>query len=342
LKIVRLFQKLNQGGTVLSGLELMRSVLKAYSVENETFLNRVKDTYQDIGFDQDEIIKLIFLFQDNARKDITDIDDKDSAFINEKGQRLMLSLDATRDFLKHAGLYDYFKAVRPSIIPLTFIAYHLFHSATSDDQLRGYFDNSETGNTNFHPMRKWLMLSYLNNVFKRGNGWVPDKTGKFKLLDKIKEYKSTAFPTEELFATYEAHSLHIFDRQLKDNWERLNWYDRRLVIYLLYGKPDTFRQNDIDHIHPKSILAEKGIDWSEINNLGNYQYLYYSDNRSKQDTEFGAWLKSALTNDVAKINHFIQMHSIPADEALWYSDRYTDFLEERRKLIYQKLMDALA
>ncbi|MFI4912929.1 MAG: DUF262 domain-containing protein [Sedimentisphaeraceae bacterium JB056] len=337
LKIVRLFQKLNQGGTILTGLELMRSVFKAYNADNETFLNNVRDEFIDIGFNQDEIIKFVFLLQDNSQKDIVHIDKKDSDFIQHKGDRLRKSLVATREFLKNSKLYEYCINCRPSIIPLTFVAYHLFHSNVSDENLANYFDNSETRNESFHTLKRWLIVSYLNNVFRRGNGWVPEKTGRNKILNVIKDHKGECFPIEKIFDVYRNHSLHIFDEDIKDSWERLNWYDRRLVIYMIYGRPDNFRQNDIDHIHPKSVLSEKGYDWSIINNLGNYQYLYFSDNRSKQATEFGDWIENVFGADIIRRNDYLRIHNIPSDETLWNSDNFEPFLEARRQIIFDKL-----
>jgi hypothetical protein len=338
LNIVRLFQKLNQGGTILSGLELMRSVLKAYSIENEKFLNDVKNRYSDIGFDQDEIIKFVFLLQDNHTKEITDIDHLDSDFITLNQKRIKAALDGTSNFLVHAGLHEYFKACKPSTIPLPFIAYHLFHSKEiADDALTNYFDNSETSNPNFSPIRRWFIISILNRALQRGNGWNPNTTGRKKILEVLKHRKGGIFPTEELFELYKNHPLHEFDSKLNESWDWLNWYDRSLIIFLLYGKPANFRQNDVDHIHPKSALAEKGIEWNRINLLGNYQYLYFPDNRSKKAEEFGDWANTLFNGDEKKLNDYLELHVIPANKVNWYSDKFEEFLEERRKLIFQKL-----
>ncbi|MFA5432492.1 MAG: DUF262 domain-containing protein [Candidatus Paceibacterota bacterium] len=336
LNIVRLFQKLNQGGTILSGIELMRSVLKAYSADNEKFLNEIKDKYTDIGFNQDEIIKLIFLLQDNHSKDIIEIDQTDSDFIQTKGERIKKCLEGTRAFLKHAGIYEYVIASRPSLIPLTFITYHLFHLDT--EQPANYFDNHETGNPNFHAIRNWYVISLLNHVFQRGNGWNPSITGRKKILDVLKLYKNSIFPTDLLYNVYRNHSLNKFDDKVNEAWEWLNWYERSLVVYLIYGKPTNFRQNDIDHIHPKSILEKKGVEWNKINILGNFQYLYYSDNRSKQDVEFGVWLNSLFGQDIEKLNEYLNIHCIPNDSSLWCTDRFDDFIESRRVMIYNKLV----
>lgn len=335
LNIVRLFQKLNQGGTILSGLELMRSVLKAYSSDNERFLNEIKNTYTDIGYNQDEIIKLIFLLQDNPNKDIIEIDQTDSDFIQINCERIKQCLDGTRTFLKHAELYEYVIASHPSLIPLTFITYHLFHLEIKEPA--AYFDNYETGNPDFNPMINWYMLSVLNHVFQRGNGWNPYVTGRKKILDVVKAYKNQVFPADLIFDVYKKHSLNKFDDKFNGDWEWLNWYERSLVIYLLYGKPANFRQNDIDHIHPKSILVEKGIDWNKINILGNLEYLFYSDNRSKQFTEFSVWLKNIFGGYKEKLNKYLDIHCIPDDSSLWHTDRFEDFIEARRVLLYNKV-----
>lgn len=335
LNIVRLFQKLNQGGTILSGIELMRSVLKAYSAENEKFLNDIRDLYTDIGFNQDEIIKLIFLLQDNHSKDIIEIDQADSDFIQTKGERIKNCLEGTKVFLKHAGLYEYVIASRPSLIPLTFITYHLFHLDT--EQPAHYFDNHETGNSNFYVIRNWYIISLLNHVFQRGNGWNPTTTARKKILDIIKTHKNKIFPKDLLYNLYRTHSLNKFDDKVNDTWEWLNWYERSLVVYLIYGKPVNFRQNDIDHIHPKSILEKNGVEWNKINNLGNFQYLLYSDNRSKQDVEFGVWINSLFDQEISKLNEYLHIHCIPTDSTLWSTDRFDDFIESRRIIIYNKL-----
>lgn len=340
LNIVKLFQKLNQGGTILNGLELMRSYLKAYNAENEKFLNEVKYTYEDIGFDQDEIIKFIFLLEDDHSKEISDIDQKDSDFIQNKSERIKKSLEATRVFLYEAGLYEYYKASRPSIIPLCMIAYHIFHKDISDEKVEGYFSNAETRNPDFIPIRKWLVMSLLNKTFKRGNGWDPNKTGRRKIFEVLRDHKDKSFPIDQIYDRYEEHPID-FTRAIKQDWESLNWYERNFVIYLIYRKPVSFRQNDIDHIHPKSILRQKGYEWDRINLLGNFQYLFYSDNRSKQDTELEDWFSDVFKCDKVKLNEFLKLHSIPDDSELWNTDRYEEFLEARRKIIYQKLIDQI-
>ena len=100
LRIVRLFQRLNQGGTILSGIELMRSVLKAYDPSHQVFLLKVGKEYEDLDLNQDALMRFIFLLQDEPQKDIDEITEKDSVFIDAQQDRIFSCLDAMRNFLK--------------------------------------------------------------------------------------------------------------------------------------------------------------------------------------------------------------------------------------------------
>ena len=73
----------------------MASILKSFSAENEKFLYEDIKEFSDVGLGQDEVIKYIFILQDLIRIS--------------------------------SGLYDFFADQKPSVIPLYFIGYHLFH-----------------------------------------------------------------------------------------------------------------------------------------------------------------------------------------------------------------------
>src|SRR5690606_26299497 len=106
-RVVELFRRLNQGGTKLDGLELMASKLKGFNSANEKFLFDIRD-FDDIGFGQDEVIKLLFILQDNHKKNIADISETDSNFITENETRIKNVLIGTRGFLKNSNLYEFY------------------------------------------------------------------------------------------------------------------------------------------------------------------------------------------------------------------------------------------
>ena len=345
IRIVRLFQKLNQGGTKLTAIELMRSFLKSFSVSNERFLNEIRDKYSDFGFNQDAVIKYIFLLKGDSQKDITDIIKEDSMFIEKNGERIELSLDATRKFLQKTKLYNYIKDCRPSIIPLEFIAYYIFYLNKENSEIKELFDDAEL-DPEFKSIRKWLVLSYLNHVYQRGSGWDPNKTARKRLLAVFANNKGGRFPIDAINTIYR-EKLNNYDENLVETIDKINSYDRNLVNYLMYDD-DTItanRQNDMDHIHPKSILEQKGYEGNQIYSICNLQLLWYRANRRKQDMEFYKFMDEVVPTRVETkhkdIEEYMKLHLIPEryseGKDLWDSNNFLEFIDARKSLIFSKI-----
>jgi len=332
-KAVELFRRLNQGGTRLSALDLMASILKSFNAENEKFLYEDIKEFSDIGLEQDEIIRYIFLLQDNHRKELTDIEKSDSDFIRNNKERILNSLRGVKQFLKASGLYDFFVEQKPSMIPLYFIGYHLFHKkSVKTEDIKDYFRDIEK-NTDYKLIYRWIYLSLLQKIFRRrGAGWIAYKTGIRKILEVMKKHKDMDFPTNEIFKVYIDHPLY-FKEDIDEN--RLDDYDFDFLMYIIYGKK--FRKEDIDHIHPYSILKSKGYDPDKINTVANYQMLDYGINRGdKNNKELKDWI-----NKLANKDDYLKRHLIPNNPDLWISENYEQFLIERRKLIKAKLEEKL-
>ena len=335
LRIVHLFQKLNQGGTVLSGIELMRSKLKALNADNEKFLTNVKDEYADIGLDQDGIIRYVFLLQDQVNKDIVDICDADSDFITQNEVRIYASLDALRKFLEHEGLADYVKTWRVSSVPMYLLAYYLYHQNVTVEELREYFEH-DIRDENRLRISKWIHMTFLNRAFQRGRGWDPNKTGRRLVFELLSATKGGYFPLDEIIKLYHDR-LHWFDPEPKDDETNLNQYERSYVLYSMYGKAMLSRKNDVDHIIAKHLLELKGYPPEKINTLSNYEPLFFRENRSKQDQELLDWLNEKYGDNEIEKARFSKLHYLPNDRSLWNSDRYEEFLANRRSLIIDKI-----
>lgn len=161
-RIVELFRRLNDGGTKLSSFEIVASILKGYSWEMEGFLEETLMNYEEIGLSQDNLIKLIFLLQDNHKKEMSSIEAKDAEFAIDNKERIQCTLKSLKDFLSHSELYHYYKEGNRSFIPLFFIAYHLFHKEKTNKEIESFFDNFDTGNPEFPKMTKWIYHSLVN------------------------------------------------------------------------------------------------------------------------------------------------------------------------------------
>lgn len=333
-RIVELFRRLNDGGTKLSSFEIVASILKGYSWEMEGFLEETLMNYNEIGLNQDNLIKLIFLLQDNHKKEMSSIDENDAKFAINNKERIKCTLKSLKDFLVHSELFHYYKEGTRSFIPLFFIAYHLFHKRITDEGIKSFFDNFDAGNAEFPRMTRWIYHSLVNGVFKsKGAGWIPYKTGIKELLEEIKNHKNAEFPVDELFKVYLDHPITFSTEYDITNIDQL---ERSFLFYLMYDRKQTIRLQDIDHIMPKIILENKNYEWAKINSIRNFQLLDFGTNRgAKNDKPFGEWVNnpSYVTNKSA----YVKRHLIPSDELLWDEDKFEDFLAEREKLIFAQL-----
>lgn len=331
-RIVELFRRLNDGGTKLSSFDLVASILKGFEWEMEGFLRDTLSRYESIGLTQDNLIKLLFILQNNHSKEMIEIEASDATFAMENRERIQVALKALNDFIICAKLSDYYRDSNRSFIPLFFITYHLFHKNISTKDLENYFDNYETTNIDFPLMKKWLYHSVLNGVFRsRGAGWVPYKTGVRKLLSEIRKHKNQSFPTESLFKVYIQHPL-AFTLDYSD--ANLDNLDSSMVYYLIYNHKKFNRINDIDHIMPKSILSDKGFDVDKINSIANCQLLDFGTNRGNKNAKpLAQWINEYIENK----QEYCSLHLIPTDETLWSEDKFMEFSKERANLIVNKI-----
>lgn len=338
-RIVELFRRLNDGGTKLSSFDLVASILKGFSWEMESFLREMLQDNEDIGLSQENLIKLIFLLQDNYNKEMASIEASDAQFAIDNKDKIKATIIALKKFLKNARLYEYYKDENRSFIPLFFIAYHLFHKDINNQQIENYFDNFETSNEDFPLMKQWIFHSLLNGVFRsRGAGWIPYRTGIKKILETIKEYKNQKFPVKKLFEVYINHPIAFTtDYLTNDNFDKLDELDSSFIYYLIYGK--AIRVNDIDHIMPKSILEKKKYDLWDINSIKNFQLLDYGTNRGDKNAKsFFEWISNPKY--VKNKEEYLKIHLIPTNEEFWEEKNFKDFIEERRKLIIEKIRQA--
>lgn len=331
-RIVELFRRLNDGGTKLSSFDLVASILKGFSWEMEGFLEKMLDEYEDIGLSQDNLIKLIFLLQDDHKKEMASIEAKDAEFAITNKDRIGSTLKSLKDFLIHAKLYDYYRDGNRSFIPLFFIAYHLFHKDLDTKPLSFFFDNFDSGNSDYPLMYEWVYHSLLNGVFRsRGAGWVAYKTGVRKLLVEMKKHKNKIFPKNELFNVYIEHPVVFSESYDASNLDNL---DRSFLYYLMYDRNQIIRTQDVDHIMPKSILGSLSYGWDEINSVKNFQLIDYGTNRgTKNGKPFKEWMDKDVTDKPA----FVKRHLIPKSESLWDEGMFQDFTQERAVLILDKV-----
>jgi hypothetical protein len=337
-RIVELFRRLNDGGTKLSSYDLVASMFKGFDYKMEKFLDTVVAENKDIGVDQDTLIKLLLILNDKPTKEMSDLVAEDAEFATSNYERIQATLKTLKQFLTVTSNVNWFAASKNrSAIPLYFLAYHIFHSKTLTSLLSEMFIHFDTNDKNCHEMAIWLRISLLNKVFSRGCGWIPYKTGIKKIHAVMQENKGLPFPRESIIDVYRSHPLR-FESAVNDS--NLDTFDQEYVFYLLYNGQPTIRSEDIDHIHPQSLLSTNAVDEIKINSIVNFQLLDSGTNRGvKNGKELYDWIEHHI--DPANQQDYLDRHLIPADARLWKTVAFDDFLSERSKLFSTKLRSFL-
>ncbi len=342
MRIVELFRRLNDGGTRLSAFDLVASMFKGFNYKMESFFRAVRE-FDDIHFDQDEMIKLLFLLQDEPAREAIHVKPQDAEFALQYQERILDVLRTVVKFLKTSELYNYYTSANRSPIPLYFVAYHFFHKKLSTSQLATVYENHDINNPDYLCLKRWLYLSLLNGVFSRGRGWTPYSTGIRKILHVLKQYKDAIFPVEEVLAVYTGHPLTF---TAENTAKSVDTWDQDFLFYLIYNR-NVLGGRDIDHIHPRSLLESRlaklgdaaPFTMSDIHSVTNFQLLDPNSNRAnKRAKELRDWLNSA---DVLDKKGYRQRHLIPEDPSLWQVEYFYEFLAQRRQAIVGKVVQAI-
>ena len=110
----------------------------------------------------------------------------------------------------------------------------------------------------------------------------------------------------------------------------------------------TFR-GDIHHIFPKNYLKKRGLPRGKYNQIANYVYMQQEVNikvgdkapdiyfKELENQCNGGELKYGAIDNINELNKNLNSHCIPESTFNMNIDNYEDFLEQRRKLMAQKM-----
>lgn len=323
-RMVELFRRLNSEGTRLNALDLVASRLKGFTGKMEEFLDRIVRDNVDIRMTQDEVIKLIMTLQDKPLSEVTDLDEdgeKFAAFALDNAERIRTTLATLRDFLRRTRDYGCFALTGSrSPVPLYLLAYHFYYADRAHDD--------------FADMKRWLRLSLLNGIFRRGCGWTPSERGLKLLHEVFKGSRGEKFPLAQLFDLCK-QNLHAFYTEV--NAGNLDEFNRDYLFYLIYDNTPP-AQTSPNHIQPRSRLLElvgrgrSNITEELIDSVANMELLSRDDIFDKGERRLREWL-----NRQDDMQRYLATHLIPTDENLWKPSNYRKFLAARSQMIADKI-----
>lgn len=334
-RITEMFRRLNDGGTKLSQYDLIAMKLKSFDDRMETFLDEITGENEDIGFDQDTLIKLLLILRDKPNRNIFDLTKEDADFAVINHERIQILLEVLKKFLRDSNNYEWFSSANKSAIPLYILAYHIFHHHGGNKSLYYLFDKDK----DFHSVSLWLKLSLLNQIFKRGCGWIPETTGIKMIHTIMKENKGKNFPSDELLNMQKRRLNNFIDAE-NIAYDTLDSLNQEYIFYLIYGGVrSAIRFDDKEYIQPFSLLENVGVKPRRINSIGNLILIdkkSESDKAAPKDKELSAWLPNFTHKE-----EFTARHLIPENQNLWTIDKFSSFLRARLKLIADKIKSSL-
>ncbi len=97
---------------------------------------------------------------------------------------------------------------------------------------------------------------------------------------------------------------------------------------------------EFHHIFPKSLLSQRGVERSAINEIANLTFIGGKTNRSILNKEPKDYFKNVVIPKNGEES--LQSHLIPTDENYWEMEKYNDFLIWRREAIAKEINAFLA
>lgn len=88
------------------------------------------------------------------------------------------------------------------------------------------------------------------------------------------------------------------------------------------------------HIIPKSLLKAQGFETGEINEIANMAFITGQTNRRISNKEATSYLAEVVVKQGAEA---LTSQCVPTDAALWATERYRDFLNQRRIALAERM-----
>ena len=328
-KVLKIFIRVNSGGTQLTYSDLLMSILTAnFSSDIRDSMNTFVDNIRSNGFGcfgRDQVLKTCFILvginhkfilKNFSKQNISEIEDKWST-ITEK---ILDAIEIIKDF----GYSDQLS----SGYIITTIALYLYNKSL------GYGDiNKAVSEKN--EMWKFVRNAQITSFFSTSHDWK---------LSSVIDVMSSSDNFKKFNDKMEENRLIKITKDDIDGMLMLQHGNPATlpVLQVLYPNLDyknsTFH---VDHIYPKSKFTPKNSQLpSEClgsqNTLFNLQLLQGQENISKRDKDPAEWLSSHFGNDTARIEAYKKENYIEQNFSMKWED-FKDFQTMRTENLREAL-----
>lgn len=318
-KVLKIFIRVNSGGTQLSYSDLLMSILTAnFSSDIRDLMNKFVDSVREQGFGimgRDQILKTcLLLTESNHIFQLKNFSKSNINKIERSWEEITETIYKAIKLLQEFGYTDRLS----SAYIMSIVAYYIFRKEnyTQDD--------------------KEQMLNFVRNA-QITSYFTTSLDGKLEVAAKTLRESENFKEFNEKLSNSKVQPLKISG----DDVERMLdiQYGNPAVLpilQILYPhldyKNSTFH---IDHIYPKSKFNVKNRDLpveyqSKANFLYNLQLLQGDENLAKKAKDPEIWLNEHFQNDKSKINAYKERNYIDANFELYWQ-QISEFEEKRNE-----------
>jgi hypothetical protein len=341
-RMLEIFVRANSGGKPLGKPDLLLSNLTVHWKERnvrENAREEVKGFVDELNASlntgcrntkpalrQDFVLKsCLVLLNRPIAYDLPSFNRDTCQAILEEWEEIKKALAETVSVCNWFGLNGINLTSANALIP---IAYFIYRSRGTV-RLRS---DAESDARNAVLVRRWLMLSLLNGVF---GGASDDMLRQVRDVLKRHAGPGNDFPVGEIDAAVaRAGRISTSDPRAIERILALKYKDPScfLALTLLFDERGWGTiSHDVDHIFPQEAFKSFLIKYKDQKDcLANLTLLLQDENRAKKSRAFKEWIE---TREPA----FRRRHLIPAESSLWQMDKFPYFLEERNRLIQERL-----
>lgn len=341
-RMLEIFVRANSGGEALSKPELLLSNLtvhwKSHDARAEmtsfvddlnAILNRGADSRRE-PLKQDFVLKSCLVLLDlPVAYRISSFNKQTCEQIEAYWTDIKNALKETVEVANWFGINGLNLTSANALIP---VAYYLYRN--TEVRLRS---DSKTDAENATLIRRWVIMALLNGIFGGSSDSILTKMrtvimrhGEHGRMFPVRELDSAARDLRRLPTTDSNAIKKILDIEYGDNSCVL------ALTLLLDERAWGTIPHHCDHIFAQDLFKRDLKQYrSGCDQLGNLTLLNARENMEKKAKPFDEWIR---TREPA----FLDRHLIPRSENLWRPVSFPDFLQERNKLILNRLFQVLS
>ena len=328
-KVLKIFIRVNSGGTQLSYSDLLMSILTAnFSSDIRDLMNKFVDSIRDQGFGvmgRDQVLKTCLLLTESNH--IFQLKNFSKSNINKIEDNWIKITDTIFKAINLLKEFGYTNRLSSGYI-LSAVAYYIFRkeNLTKEDK---------------EQLLKFVRNAQITSYF------TTSLDGKLEVVAKILRSSENFGEVNKKLETSKVQPLKISSEDI-DGYVHYQYGNPAIlpILQILYPNLDyknsTFH---IDHIYPKSKFKAKNTELSEsyineANFLYNLQLLQGEENIAKKAKDPELWLNEYYSSNKEQIKSYKERNYINPEFSLEWKN-ISEFDKYRKEKIKAKLKEIL-